>query len=259
MMLADIVVNASTDPEAFGRTIVEAQAMGRIVIAADHGGARETILANETGFLFPPGDATALAAAIDAALDMPTEDPHRLGPERARPCAGKSLDRRHAANGAERVCGTAPVSVPRTFWSSSMARSAISSSAFPPWPPSAPRTRMPTSPSSPPRPTPSCSPPAPGSTVSKSTAAPAAVESPRPPASAPAVARLRHGLRPANLRPQLELLHPGRQPAWSGIAKGCALPHADPNRNHIHTRERLAGQLHDAGIFEPASRPISPG
>jgi glycosyltransferase involved in cell wall biosynthesis len=73
MMLADIVVNASTDPEAFGRTIIEAQAMGRIVIAADHGGARETILADETGFLFPPGDATAFAAAIDAALDMPTE------------------------------------------------------------------------------------------------------------------------------------------------------------------------------------------
>jgi glycosyltransferase involved in cell wall biosynthesis len=73
MMLADVIVNASTDPEAFGRTIIEAQAMGRIVIAADHGGARETILPNETGFLFPPGDATALANAIDAALDMPPD------------------------------------------------------------------------------------------------------------------------------------------------------------------------------------------
>jgi glycosyltransferase involved in cell wall biosynthesis len=73
MMLADIVVNASTDPEAFGRTIIEAQAMGRMVIAADHGGARETILAGETGLLFPPGDAAALAEAIDAALDMPAE------------------------------------------------------------------------------------------------------------------------------------------------------------------------------------------
>jgi glycosyltransferase involved in cell wall biosynthesis len=70
MMLADIVINASTDPEAFGRTIIEAQAMGRIVIAADHGGARETILPNETGFLFIPSDATALATAIDAALDL---------------------------------------------------------------------------------------------------------------------------------------------------------------------------------------------
>jgi glycosyltransferase involved in cell wall biosynthesis len=74
MMLADIVVNASTDPEAFGRTIVEAQAMARIVIAADHGGARETIIDGETGFLFPPGDFAALAAAIDQALDFLPDD-----------------------------------------------------------------------------------------------------------------------------------------------------------------------------------------
>ena len=69
--LADIVVNASTDPEAFGRTIVEAQAMGRIVIAADHGGARETILRDETGLLVPPGDPPALAEAIDRVLGLP--------------------------------------------------------------------------------------------------------------------------------------------------------------------------------------------
>ena len=74
MMLADVVVNASTDPEAFGRTIIEAQAMGRIVIATDHGGARETIIPGETGFLVPPGDVDALAAALDAALDMPSDD-----------------------------------------------------------------------------------------------------------------------------------------------------------------------------------------
>ncbi len=40
------------------------------------------------------------------------------------------------------------------------------------------------------------------------------------------------------------------RPPWSGIAKGCALPHADPERTRQHSRERLAGQLHDAGIFE---------
>ncbi len=73
MMLADIVVNASTDPEAFGRTIVEAQAMARIVVAADHGGAAETIIDHETGLLFPPGDAAALAARLDAVLEMPAE------------------------------------------------------------------------------------------------------------------------------------------------------------------------------------------
>ncbi len=74
MMLADVIVNASTNPEAFGRTIVEAQAMGRMVIATDHGGARETIIPGETGFLVPPGDAGALAEAIDMALDMPAEE-----------------------------------------------------------------------------------------------------------------------------------------------------------------------------------------
>jgi glycosyltransferase involved in cell wall biosynthesis len=41
--LCDLVVSASTDPEGFGRVIVEAQAMGRPVVATDHGGARETI------------------------------------------------------------------------------------------------------------------------------------------------------------------------------------------------------------------------
>jgi len=40
------------------------------------------------------------------------------------------------------------------------------------------------------------------------------------------------------------------RPPWSGIARGCALPHADPNRTRQHSRERLAGQMHDAGIFD---------
>lgn len=38
------------------------------------------------------------------------------------------------------------------------------------------------------------------------------------------------------------------RPAWSGIAPGCAFPHADPNRNNLHSRERLEGQLAAAGI-----------
>jgi glycosyltransferase involved in cell wall biosynthesis len=74
LMLADIVLNASTDPEAFGRTVVEAQAMGRMVIAANHGGATETIADRVTGRLVPPGDAPALAAAIDSALEMTPDE-----------------------------------------------------------------------------------------------------------------------------------------------------------------------------------------
>ena len=69
-MLADVVVSASTDPEAFGRVAVEAQAMGRPVIATDHGGARETILPGKTGWLVPPGDALELASALRKAVHL---------------------------------------------------------------------------------------------------------------------------------------------------------------------------------------------
>ena len=68
--LADLVVSASTDPEGFGRVIVEAQAMGRPVIATDHGGARETIVPGITGWLVPPRDPMALSAAIGEALAL---------------------------------------------------------------------------------------------------------------------------------------------------------------------------------------------
>jgi ADP-heptose:LPS heptosyltransferase len=40
------------------------------------------------------------------------------------------------------------------------------------------------------------------------------------------------------------------RPRWSGIAKGCALPHANPRRDFMHTRERLAEQLAVAGIAD---------
>ena len=78
-MLADVVVVPSTEPEAFGRVPVEAQAMGRPVIATDHGGARETVIPGETGLLVPPGDAAALAAAIADALDLSIAERQALG------------------------------------------------------------------------------------------------------------------------------------------------------------------------------------
>ena len=73
-MLSDVVVSASTDPEAFGRVAAEAQAMGRPVIATAHGGARETVIEGETGWLVPPGDADGLARALRAALAMTPGD-----------------------------------------------------------------------------------------------------------------------------------------------------------------------------------------
>lgn len=67
-MLADAVVSASIEPEGFGRVIIEAQAMGRPVIATAHGGAQETITPGDTGWLVPPGDAAALAATLAQVL-----------------------------------------------------------------------------------------------------------------------------------------------------------------------------------------------
>lgn len=69
-MLASIVTCPSTDPEGFGRIPVEAQAMGRPIIASDHGGAQETIVRGETGWLVKPGDAKEMAAAIEEALAL---------------------------------------------------------------------------------------------------------------------------------------------------------------------------------------------
>jgi glycosyltransferase involved in cell wall biosynthesis len=77
-MLADVVISASVEAEAFGRIVAEAQAMGRPVIATDHGAARETVIEGETGWLVPPGDAGALADAIRVALALDADARGRL-------------------------------------------------------------------------------------------------------------------------------------------------------------------------------------
>lgn len=51
-------------------------------------------------------------------------------------------------------------------------------------------------------------------------------------------------------------LRPG-PPPWSGTAPGCALPHRNPDRDRMHTLERQADQLKDAGIWPDA--PTAPG
>src|SRR5712691_12288093 len=92
-VLADVVVSASSDPEGFGRVIVEAQAMGRPVVATDHGGARETIVPGATGWLVPPRDPAALAGAIGEALALDRDAQTALGRRaRAQAAAGYTRD-----------------------------------------------------------------------------------------------------------------------------------------------------------------------
>ena len=77
--LADIVVSASTEPEGFGRTVIEAQAMRRPIVATDHGGAAETVEHGVTGWRVTPGDPVALAAAIDRILALPAAERAAVG------------------------------------------------------------------------------------------------------------------------------------------------------------------------------------
>ncbi len=61
---SDAVIAPSLRAEPFGRVAVEAGAMGKPVIAANHGGFAETVIDEETGLLFEPGSTKALAAAM---------------------------------------------------------------------------------------------------------------------------------------------------------------------------------------------------
>ena len=104
--LADVAVVASTEAEAFGRTAVEAAAMGVPVVATALGATAETVLApprvaeeERTGWLVPPGDAAALAAAIAAALALSGGARRALA--RARPPSCRRIfDRRDAGGDA---------------------------------------------------------------------------------------------------------------------------------------------------------------
>jgi len=79
-LLADIVLStSSSEPEAFGRTTVEAMAMGKPVIATGHGGSLETVIPGETGWLVKPNDAEALATSIDEALSMEKKQLKKFG------------------------------------------------------------------------------------------------------------------------------------------------------------------------------------
>jgi glycosyltransferase involved in cell wall biosynthesis len=76
-LASSVAVAPSTEPEAFGRVAVEAQAMGVPVVVSDHGASMEIVLAppetaahESTGWRVPPADADALAKAIREALDL---------------------------------------------------------------------------------------------------------------------------------------------------------------------------------------------
>jgi glycosyltransferase involved in cell wall biosynthesis len=71
MAMSDLIVHSSSEPEPFGRVIVEAMLVGRPVVATAAGGVLDIVTDHETGILVPPKDAAAMAQAIQELLQHP--------------------------------------------------------------------------------------------------------------------------------------------------------------------------------------------
>lgn len=91
-MLSDIVVSPSLREEAFGRVPIEAQAMGKIVVATNIGGFKETIKDKENGFLIPSDNALALSNIIEQIAGMTEHNKYKLTQNAKRNAAIFSLE-----------------------------------------------------------------------------------------------------------------------------------------------------------------------
>ena len=105
----DIVVHASTRPEPFGRTIVEAMACGRAVVVSRAGGAAELFSHGDDALGIEPGNAHQMAEAVALLASQPKRraelgraarhtaerrfDRQRLGPELLAAYRGLELSR----------------------------------------------------------------------------------------------------------------------------------------------------------------------
>ena len=79
--LADVVVSASIEPEAFGRVSVEAQSMGKPIVATDIGGSKETIINKKSGFLYKHDDPRELAKMLNTVIQLSQDELKSMGNE----------------------------------------------------------------------------------------------------------------------------------------------------------------------------------
>ncbi len=94
---ADVLCAPSLHGESFGVVLLEGMAAGTPVVASDLAGYRNVARPGEDALLTPPGDAVALAKAIDVALSRPPEVERMVasGRERAEQFSLDSLARRY--------------------------------------------------------------------------------------------------------------------------------------------------------------------
>ena len=87
--LADVVVSASIEPEAFGRIAVESQSMGKPIIASNIGGSKETVLNKKTGYLYKYDDPRELAKSLNTVIQLSQEELKLMGNEGRKNVAKK--------------------------------------------------------------------------------------------------------------------------------------------------------------------------
>ena len=79
--LADVVVSASIEPEAFGRVAVEAQSMSKPIIASSIGGSKETIVNKKSGILYKFDDPRELAKSLNTVIQLTQDELKSMGNE----------------------------------------------------------------------------------------------------------------------------------------------------------------------------------
>ena len=89
----DLILAPSTYPESFGRSVIEAQAVGRPVIASKLGTLAELVDDGTTGLLVPPNDPRALAEAIERLIGDPALRRRCIAEGRRRVEAEWTVDR----------------------------------------------------------------------------------------------------------------------------------------------------------------------
>ena len=87
--LADVVISASIEPEAFGRVAVESQAMSKPIIASNIGGSKETIINKKSGFLYKFDDPRELAKNLNTVIQLNQEELKLMGNEGRKNVAKK--------------------------------------------------------------------------------------------------------------------------------------------------------------------------
>ena len=97
MILGDLIIMPSLTPEPFGRIVLEAQALGKIPIAFDHGGASETIIDGKTGFLAEPLKVESLSDKISFALSLKQQKREKIG-EFAKNFVSKNFNHNRMCN-----------------------------------------------------------------------------------------------------------------------------------------------------------------